>query len=377
MFLATIVQNVFIKIIVVFLILQTHTIGAKQNPSPQSIKSANLASTKKNEKKKVTILSLGGGGVKYVMHVTFLRELEKEITRQSGKKIPLYKLFDVVAGTSSGGILATAITTPPDGKQAPYTLEEISANIESDARIIFKKNYASLNGFLGPIYKHDGLKDLTYSRYGYSNLQKPLTNLILPVFDIQENKGVTFTSWQKDASNFKLSDIMLSTSAAPMLFEPYSFKTIDGKQEFKFVDGGFYANQPVLIATTEAKDLYKDQNLTNDDFLIIGLNCFRFREYKKKDYSSIGRIKWAYFFAVFYNDAQVAMSVDMVRKKYGSNFFFWQPNVQINYDIDDFEPETLAYYDNVTKEMIEERQEEFQAMVKKLLEFKADVVSSF
>lgn len=61
------------------------------------------------EKKKFTILSIDGGGIRGLIPAKVLAELERELKKQDPDK-PLYEYFDLICGTSTGAILAIAIS---------------------------------------------------------------------------------------------------------------------------------------------------------------------------------------------------------------------------------------------------------------------------
>src|SRR4028119_1606200 len=80
---------------------------------------------------KFRILSLDGGGLRGIISVIVLKEME----RRSGKRIT--DLFDMVAGTSTGGLIACGITVSDNGISPKYTLEEIEKIYVENGKDIF------------------------------------------------------------------------------------------------------------------------------------------------------------------------------------------------------------------------------------------------
>ncbi|CAH2042644.1 unnamed protein product [Thlaspi arvense] len=104
---------------------------------------------------------------------------------------------------------------------------------------------------------------------GNTRLRQTLTNIVVPTFDIKQLQPTIFSSYQvknKPSLDALLSDICISTSAAPTYLPAHYFETKEpsGKvREFNLVDGGVAANNPTLVALGEvSKDIHKG----NSDF---------------------------------------------------------------------------------------------------------------
>ncbi|MEW8042413.1 MAG: patatin-like phospholipase family protein, partial [Candidatus Thiodiazotropha endolucinida] len=80
---------------------------------------------------KTIILAIDGGGIKGVIPATFIQHIESLL------KKPSYQLFDVIGGTSTGGIITAALTTPKKSTGRPYTAEEIVNIYSHDGGQIF------------------------------------------------------------------------------------------------------------------------------------------------------------------------------------------------------------------------------------------------
>jgi predicted acylesterase/phospholipase RssA len=139
----------------------------------------------------------------------------------------------------------------------------------------------------GPKYNgkflHDKIKNLTNN----VNIADTVTNIIVPTFDIKALQPVLFNTYEaknEPLKNAHLSDICISTSAAPTYFPAHYFKTYDplGKipeREYNLVDGGVAANNPTMAAmsmiTKEVIRRNPDFNLGNPadcrNYLIISI----------------------------------------------------------------------------------------------------------
>jgi len=135
----------------------------------------------------------------------------------------------------------------------------------------FLKPVANLVSLLrGPKYDgaflHDKIKSLTRDM----RVADTVTNIVVPAFDVKYLQPVIFTTYEAKADPLKnahLSDICISTSAAPTYFPAHFFTTEGGpggaSREYHLVDGGVAANNPTMIAMSM---LTKEVLRRNPDF---------------------------------------------------------------------------------------------------------------
>jgi patatin-like phospholipase/acyl hydrolase len=110
----------------------------------------------------------------------------------------------------------------------------------------------------GPKYDGKFLHDQIRSLTGHVTIADTVTNCILPTFDIKFLQPVIFNTYEakkEPLKNALLSDICISTSAAPTFFPPHYFKTYNpwGKvreREYNLIDGGVAANNPTMAAVS-------------------------------------------------------------------------------------------------------------------------------
>lgn len=220
----------------------------------------------------ITILSIDGGGIKGILPTVILQNLESALqTVSNDKKAALADYFDVIAGTSTGGIIATMLAAPNinDTSRPAFTTPEILEFYLKYGPSIF--NQTSASGWTPdtPWPKYDGefLHDKVREILQGKRLHDTLTNLVVPTFDIWKLHPVIFSSFKKDVPgrDAKLSDICIGTSAAPTQLPPYYF--INGilpPYLFSLVDGFVTAASPALIAVSE---VIQHLNEKNSDFI--------------------------------------------------------------------------------------------------------------
>ncbi|XP_073103917.1 patatin-like protein 2 [Elaeis guineensis] len=230
--------------------------------------------------KMVTVLSIDGGGVRGIIPGTILAFLESKLHELDGEDVRLADYFDVIAGTSTGGLVTAMLAAPDENNRPLFTAKEINDFYLQNCPKIFPKSgkgilgsVASLFGSItGPKYDGKYLHSKVEQLLGGTRLHQTLTNVVIPTFDIKLLQPTIFSTFEanKEASkDALLSDICISTSAAPTYLPAHYFQTkdVDGKsRSFNLIDGGVAANNPTLLALNEVT---KEIFLQNADFLPI------------------------------------------------------------------------------------------------------------
>lgn len=217
------------------------------------------------------ILSLSGGGFLGLYTVSVLSKLEE----LSGA--PIARSFDLIAGTSVGGIIALGLA-----KEVPA--QHIQAIFESKGSAIFS-NRPAPSTLLGSVreifrstshskYEDLGLRNSIVDIVGDSARISDLKHrLIVPAVNLTKGLPQIFKtghhpSFRLDPTR-KIVDVALATSAAPTYFP---IAEIDDEL---FVDGGLYANSPDLLALHEAEHFLR-QDTENMHMLSIGTTTSQF-----------------------------------------------------------------------------------------------------
>lgn len=212
----------------------------------------------------VSILSIDGGGIRGIIPATFLVEFE----RRTGK--PVCELFDLIAGTSTGGILAATLTLPDGHGKPKYTAEKVLAAYFEHGGAIFHKSVmrsvTTLGGLIRPIYSPRML-DLMLEKYlGNERLHTTLTEILVTAYDMTSNTPWFFkTAFAKHhrapADDPLLTQVVRATTAVPTYFPPLLM------EGHCLIDGGVFASNPALCAYAEARNLYPGE----EEFLVVSL----------------------------------------------------------------------------------------------------------
>jgi patatin-like phospholipase/acyl hydrolase len=209
----------------------------------------------------IRVLSLDGGGIRGVIPAAILIELEK----LAGK--PVFDLFDVVAGTSTGGLIATGLIAPDSSGAPKFTAGDLQGFYTKNGTQIFSRSTAyeveSLDGMHGPKYPADGIDAFLHETFADLELKDALKPLVMVSYDIERRNVHIFHSEaakQDPNQNFFMRDSSRATSAAPTYFPPAHIQSSAGTT-FALVDGGVAANDPAMAAYVQARRLFPDREI--------------------------------------------------------------------------------------------------------------------
>ncbi|GAQ84096.1 hypothetical protein KFL_001760050 [Klebsormidium nitens] len=213
---------------------------------------ADRLSQVREEVKPVRILSIDGGGIRGVLPAEWLGRLEQALGGDQSR--PLHDCFDIVAGTSTGGIIATMLCAPNkdlnrDAVEPMFSAAEIEGVYRSLGKRIFSGFWARLRCFgwcCFPKHAAGPLERELEEQLGELRLEDALTPLVIPAYEVDNDRPVVFSSLREEHRGKLLREVCRATSAAPTFFVP---AVLDGK---RFLDGGIYVNNPTMLAITHA-----------------------------------------------------------------------------------------------------------------------------
>jgi patatin-like phospholipase/acyl hydrolase len=193
------------------------------------------------------VLSLDGGGIRGAFTAAFLAEIEEQ-TKQ-----PVCKYFDLIAGTSTGAIIAIALAFG-------IPAAKIRELYDQHGKAIFKRTLCGRAGLLFAKYSQDELVRAAGELLGARALGEANNRLVIPAIDLTRGKTVVFKTPHypglvRDVQ-MKAIDAIRATTAAPTYFPPARIN------KALYCDGGLWANNPGIVAHTEAR-LIIDKNQTN------------------------------------------------------------------------------------------------------------------
>ncbi|XAR48324.1 hypothetical protein NMG60_11031099 [Bertholletia excelsa] len=317
----------------------------------------------------VTVLSIDGGGIKGIIPAVILKYLETALQ----KKDPTARIadyFDVVAGTSTGGLMTAMLTTPdPNNSNRPlFTAKEIIEFYKQEGPHIFNQtNWSS------PKYDGEYLHKIIRETLNQTRLNQTLTNVVIPTFDIKLLHPTIFSSFKLETHpslDSLLSDICIGTSAAPTYFPPIYFK--NEETEFNLIDGGVAVANPALVAISEVAQAMGANNSTKFLLLSLGTGTSKTVE----EYSATIAAKWSVVYwalmGPFIKVSQHA-NVDMT-SYYIASLFQGQPEDNyLRIEEYDLNP-SFDSLDNATKENLDNLDEVGQKLLNETVQ-KLDVTT--
>ena len=187
------------------------------------------------------VLAIDGGGIRGLIPALVLAELE----RRAGRRV--FELFDLIAGTSTGGIIACALCAPD-----PLPAERVAAIYEEEGPAIFDRSVwqriRSAEGLLDEKYDAGALDRALERFLADKRLADAAPELIVPAYDMTEPGPFFFktrNARERRREDFPLTVVARATAAAPTYFEPLPVR---GRA---LVDGGVYAVNPAMSAFAE------------------------------------------------------------------------------------------------------------------------------
>ncbi|KAL3505168.1 hypothetical protein ACH5RR_035009 [Cinchona calisaya] len=253
----------------------------------------------------ITILSIDGGGIRGIIPGVILGFLESELQKLDGEDARLADYFDVISGTSTGGLVTAMLTAPNEKNRPLYAAKEIKDFYLENCPKIFPQERHQLLGqaekivkaVTGPKYDGKYLHNLLKEKLGETKLHQTLTNIVIPTFDIKLLQPTIFSSYAKEhhpSLDALLRDICIGTSAAPTYLPAHKFETQDSDgsvREFNLIDGGVAANNPALVAINQVtkevsggnSDFFSMKPLEYDRFIVLSLGTGTAKEENKYD----------------------------------------------------------------------------------------------
>ena len=310
------------------------------------------------------VLSIDGGGIRGLIPALVLAEVERRTRKRTAE------LFDLVAGTSTGGILACALACPgPDGAPA-MSAEELSEIYFTEGPKIFDrsllKRITSLEGLIDERYSDDGLNAALKRYLGDARLSEALCDVFVTAYDVEGRFAFFFRSARArndPAYDFAMTDVARATAAAPTYFEPFEVTDVAGARSYPLIDGGVYAVNPAMCAYTDvAAGAGKLEVLAS-----LGTGTYT-RSYSFDDVNSWGLLQWARPVLDFVFDG-VADTIDFeLSKLAGERYVRLQAELRYANDaLDDASEANLRRLRGEAERLIAERSAEIEALCERLL----------
>ncbi|MCF6360378.1 MAG: patatin-like phospholipase family protein [Cyclobacteriaceae bacterium] len=250
---------------------------------------------------KKVILSIDGGGIRGIIPGQVLLHTEHLLQEISGdKNRRIADHFDLIAGTSTGGILSCAYLMPNKEQRPKYSASDVVNIYFERGQEIFANTLVhrikSLGGVLDEKYPAEGLEKALNDYFGDTKLNELLKPSLITAYDIRSRKAKFFTQHDahKPASNFYVRDITRATASAPGYFQVANIRSMD-KKFYPLIDGGVFANNPGMCAYAEVRKASKRDESTVGaaEMAMLSLGTgYTCNSYKYKDAEHWGLAEW-------------------------------------------------------------------------------------
>lgn len=342
---------------------------------------------------KIRILSLDGGGIRGIISCVILKYIEEQLQKQDNPNAKIGDYFDLIAGTSTGGLITALLLFPDGNKQAKFSVEEALNLYAKKGNDIFSVSFFEhlLNpfGLLKEKISDTNIEKQLDEVFGNLQLQELTKPCLITSYDITARKAMLFTSHnaQDPIKNFYVKDVCRATSAAPTYFEPAQINSLYN-QQFTLIDGGVYANNPALCAYAEARKINFSMVLNNNDkpdyptindMIIVSVGTGTvLKPYTFKDFGNAGKLKWiSPLIDILLSsnvetvDYQIQKMYETLGERNSQNYHRLMPNlINASPEMDDTSSKNIFNLIQDGLLFINENQEQLDQIVKKIIKNK-------
>jgi len=294
------------------------------------------------------ILSIDGGGIRGLIPARVLEEIERRCKRPAGE------LFDLVAGTSTGAIIACALTKPQ-----PLAAERIARIYLDEGPEIFSrsllKRITSLEGYIDERYDSDGLLTSLRRHLGDARLADAKPAILLTAYDLVSRTALLL----RNDDDMSMVDAAHGSSAAPSYFEPAQVGALT------LVDGGVFATNPAMCAYADAG---------TDVELLVSLGCGEHtRVLPFEQVKDWGRLEWIRpVLDVVFDGTADAVDFQLTALMGEDYMRFQTPLDRASDDLDATTRENLAALEIEARELIAAREADLATLCTRLSRDRAE-----
>ena len=304
--------------------IPTSNVPKPDLPQPPSLAAVDGVSAVKNQRGKICILAIdGGGGMRGILAGKALAYLETALKKTSGdSNATIADYFDVAAGAGVGGIFTAMLFATKDSKRPIFAADDTWRLLAEQGRRFYRPNAGTGTrtgsggrGFLRRLFGGSGsgsigsatsglektVKEAFSAENGRSlTLKDTLKPVLIPCYDLSSTAPFLFSradALETDSYDFRLWEVCRATSAEPGLFEPVQMRSVDGQTSCVAVDGGLAMSNPTGAAITHV--LHNKQEFPFvrgvEDLLVLSLGTGQLLE-ASYDYEKVRKWKpkdWA------------------------------------------------------------------------------------
>lgn len=243
--------------------------AAMAQPVPAHQSSDGVVSASiKNQRGKICILSIDGGGMRGIVSGKALAYLEHALKSKSGNPdARIADYFDVAAGAGIGGIFTAMLFGTKDGSRPIFNADDTWRFLAEQGKRFYRAGPGSSGGGLlkrvlkngsgsgsGAARLEKAMREAFTEKDGRSlTLKDTLKPVLIPCYDLSSTAPFLFSradALETDSYDFRLWEVCRGTSAEPGLLDPVQMRSVDGQTRCLAVDGGLAMSNPTAAAIT-------------------------------------------------------------------------------------------------------------------------------
>ena len=243
------------------------------------------------ERRPLRILAIDGGGIRGILPAMVLADLERRTNR------PIIDLFDLIVGTSTGGLVALALACPDAEGKPRHTARDIVRLYDVEGKRVFSRSVwhkiRSVGALAEGKYPSAGIEGVLQDYFGECRLKDALADVVVPAYEIERRMPFFFktsNAKQKSYYDYPMKNVIRAATAAPTYFEPMQVQ-IDGPNDYyALVDGALFAYNPGMCAYVEALNRFPDR----DSVIMVSLGTGKLtRRLPYDEVKDWGAARWA------------------------------------------------------------------------------------
>ena len=237
------------------------------------------------------ILSIDGGGIRGILPAMVLADLERRTNR------PAIDLFDLMVGTSTGGLVALALACPNGDGKPRHTARDIIQLYEVEGKRVFSRSVwhkiRSVGNLTEGKYPSAGIEGVLQDYFGENRLKDALCDVVVPAYEIERRIPFFFktaNARQKSYYDYPMKTVIRAATAAPTYFEPTQIQIGGPTDYYALVDGALFAYNPGMCAYIEALKRFPEY----DSVIMVSLGTGKLtRRLPYDEVKDWGAARWA------------------------------------------------------------------------------------
>ncbi len=300
--------------------------------------------------KKNVLLSIDGGGVRGVVPLMILKEIEK----LTGK--PISENIDYFAGTSSGALIGAVLALKDDEGNSIYGTKEVFDIINRVTKNIFKEKGIGLFDSKYDRSEFDYQLENIFKNAKLSETKFPISVTAFNLNDYSPKVWSTLKSLKNSNEDALLKDILGASTSAP-----YYFDSKQINDDF-YIDGGVISNTSTMSGYVDmVKNSIVKNSVDLDNLIVISLGTGKVINTNHSSYKNFGILDWLFTKNNILDVALDSSSLNnqkLAQELFGENYYRLNPIISDEMNsLDDSSEENIKHLQDITQKYIADNQD--------------------